>query len=98
MHRGLRVITLQGAMEESPILVSQYWKNQLLDGTIIISYFDGSNNIFAEYILFAGIAFCAKVHFDTLTMRYNLAGKNRFANITKTFIFTEYLQGYKRSK
>ena len=48
MQRGLRVITLQGAIEKSPIFLSQYWKNELLDGTIIISYFGGSNNIFAE--------------------------------------------------
>ena len=26
IKRGLRVITLQGAIEESPILLSQYWK------------------------------------------------------------------------
>ena len=38
MQRGLRMITLQGAKE----------KNEWLDGTIIISYFGGSNNIFAD--------------------------------------------------
>ena len=27
MQRGLRVITLQGAIEKSPLLLSQYWKN-----------------------------------------------------------------------
>ena len=48
MQRGLRVISLQGAIEKSPILLSQYWKNELLDGTIIISYFGGSNNIFTD--------------------------------------------------
>jgi hypothetical protein len=26
MQRGLRVITLQGAIEKSPILLPQYWK------------------------------------------------------------------------
>ena len=30
---------------ESPILLSQYCKIECLDGTIIISHFDGSNNI-----------------------------------------------------
>ena len=50
MQRGLRVITLEGAIEKSPILLSQYWKNELLDGTIIISYFGCSNNIFADCI------------------------------------------------
>ena len=50
MQRGLRVITLQGAIEKSPILLSQYCKNEWLDCTIIISYFGGSNNIFADSI------------------------------------------------
>ena len=48
MQRGLRVITLQGAIEKSQIFLSQYWKNERLDGTIIISYFGGSDNIFAD--------------------------------------------------
>ena len=39
MQRGLRVITLQGALEKSPILLSQYWKFEWLDGTIIILLF-----------------------------------------------------------
>ena len=50
MQRGLRAITLQGAIEESPILLSQYWKIEWLDGNIIISYFGGSNTIFADCI------------------------------------------------
>ena len=41
MQRGLTVITLQGEIE----------KSEWLDGTIIISYFGGSNNIFADCIL-----------------------------------------------
>ena len=48
MQRGIIVITLQRAKEKSPILLSQYWKTEWLDGTIIISYFGGSNNIFAD--------------------------------------------------
>ena len=48
MQRGLIVITLQGAIDKSPILLSQYWKNEWFDGSIIISYFDGSNNMFAD--------------------------------------------------
>ena len=48
MQRGLRVITLQGAIEKSPILLSQYWKNEGLVVTIIISYFSGCYNIFAD--------------------------------------------------
>ena len=28
--KGLRVISLQGAIEKSPILLSQYWKNECL--------------------------------------------------------------------
>ena len=40
--------TLQGAIKKSPILLSQYWKNERLDGTILISYFGGSNNVFAD--------------------------------------------------
>ena len=60
MERGLRVITLQGEIEKSPILLSQYWKNERLDGNIIISYFGCSNNIFADckYQLFININTC----------------------------------------
>ena len=47
MQRGLWVITLQGATEKSPILLSKF---EWLDGTIIISYFDASNNINADCI------------------------------------------------
>ena len=50
MQRGLRVITLQGEIEKSSILLMQYWKFEWLDGNIIISNFGGSNNIFAYYI------------------------------------------------
>ena len=39
MQKGLKFITLQGAIEKSPILLSQYWKSEWLDGNIIISYF-----------------------------------------------------------
>ena len=49
MQIGLRVITLQGAKEKRLILLSQYWKNEWLDGNIIISYFGGSNNIFDDF-------------------------------------------------
>jgi hypothetical protein len=38
----------KGAIEKSPILLLQYWKNEWFDGTIIISYFGGINNIFAD--------------------------------------------------
>ena len=48
MWKGLRVITLQEAIRKSPILLSQYCKNEWLVSTIIISYFGGSNNIFAD--------------------------------------------------
>ena len=48
MQKGLKFISLQGAIEKSPILLPQYWKNEWLDGNIIISYFGGSNNIFAD--------------------------------------------------
>ena len=37
MQKGLKFISLQGI----------YWKNEWLDGNIIISYFGGSTNIFA---------------------------------------------------
>ena len=51
MQKGLRVVTLQWAIEKSPILLSQYWKNEWLDDNIIISYFGGSNNISADYMI-----------------------------------------------
>ena len=43
-----RAIAKWRAIEKSPILLSQYWNNEWLDGTIIILYFGGSNNIFAN--------------------------------------------------
>ena len=43
------MIALQGEIDKSPILLSQYWKNECLNGTIIIAYFGGINNIFADY-------------------------------------------------
>ena len=46
MQRGLRVITLEGAIEKNPILLSQYWKFEWLDGNIIISYF-GISSLFS---------------------------------------------------
>ena len=46
----LRVITLQGAIEKSPILLSHYWKNGQLDSTIIYSYFRGIKIYFAHRI------------------------------------------------
>ena len=52
MQRGLRLINLQWAIEKSPILLLQYWKNEWLGGNIIISYFGGSNNIFADCTYF----------------------------------------------
>jgi hypothetical protein len=57
------VITLQGAIEKSPILLSQYWKFEWLDGPIIISYFGGSNHIFADcnLKLHSGLNHCAGV-------------------------------------
>ena len=48
-QRRLRAITLQRAIEKSPILLSHYWQNEWLDDIIIISNFGGTNNIFAEY-------------------------------------------------
>ena len=48
MQKGLRMITLQGEIEKSPIMLLQYWKFERLEGTIIISYFGGSNNIFTD--------------------------------------------------
>ena len=44
-----RAITKWGAIEKSPILLSQYWKNYHFQRvTNIISYFGVSNNIFAD--------------------------------------------------
>ena len=51
MQRGLRVITFQGAIEKSPILLSQYWTNYHFEREPkIISHYDGNNNIFADCI------------------------------------------------
>ena len=57
MQRGLRVITLQGTIEKSPILLSKYWKFEYLDGNIIILYLGVSNSIFADciYLNFSSI-------------------------------------------
>ena len=75
MQRGLRVITLQGAIDKSPIFLSQYWKNELLDGTIIISYFSGSNNIYDIY----EFTYHLDVDFPDIT-RWNEYWENWFLN------------------
>ena len=41
-------ITLQGAIEKSTILLSQYWKHELTKK--VISYFGDTNNILADDI------------------------------------------------
>ena len=51
LSQSWRAITKLGAIEKSPILLSQYWKNEWLDGNIIILYFGGSNNINALYFI-----------------------------------------------
>ena len=38
LAKRLRATTKWGALEKSPILLSQYWKNEKLDGIIIILY------------------------------------------------------------
>ena len=35
--------------EKSPVLLSQYWKNGQFTSTIINLYFEGRNNIFADF-------------------------------------------------
>ena len=62
MQIRLRVITLHEATEKSFNIAIRYWKNEWLDTTIIISYFGGINNIFADYI-FWSISF--KVLFES---------------------------------
>ena len=70
LQRGLRVITLQGARKKSPILISEYWKNEGLDGTIIISYFGGSNNIFCRL---SNIYVCVTVGVIIIMHNYHLS-------------------------
>ena len=48
-----KAITKWGAIDKSPILLSQYWKNYNFERiTKIISHFDCSNKNFADCILF----------------------------------------------
>ena len=47
MQRGLRVITLQGAIEKGPIL-----EKRMIGGQHNYFAFDGSNNIFADCTYF----------------------------------------------
>ena len=47
-HKVGRAITKWGAIEKTQLLRQQYLKFEWFDRTIIISYFDGSNNIFAD--------------------------------------------------
>ena len=45
-QRRLRVMSLQGAIEKSPILLLQYWKIDLFDRVPKINlHFGGTNNI-----------------------------------------------------
>jgi hypothetical protein len=70
MQKGLKLISLQGAIEKSPILLSQYWKNEWLDVNIIISYFGGSNNIFAS-CMYLKTLLKRIVFFITSKLNYN---------------------------
>ena len=48
-HRRLEIIiTLQGAIEKSPILLSQYMKNGQLDSAIIILHFLMNQHYFRQ--------------------------------------------------
>jgi hypothetical protein len=56
--RNKRIITLHRAIEKSPILLSQFWKNyHLLRVTNNISHFDVSKNIFVDCILISSLFF-----------------------------------------
>ena len=49
-QRRLRAIALQRAKEKNPIVLLQYCKKCMMDSTIIISHFGGTNNTLADYI------------------------------------------------
>ena len=50
-YKKLRAITLQRAIDKSPILNLQYWKNYLFNGVPKTNLnFGGTNNIFAHHI------------------------------------------------
>ena len=50
-HKAGRAIIKWGAIEKSPLLLSQYWENYHFKRVSkIISHFVGSNNIFSDCI------------------------------------------------
>ena len=51
-QKGLRVITLQGAIKKVQCCFHNIGNFVWMDGTIIISYFGGSNNIFADCTIY----------------------------------------------
>ena len=91
MQKGLKLISLQGAIVKSPILLSQYWKNEWLDGNIIISYFGGSNKFSPTVFTLAYII----IHLILYTMidtynNYTLNNVNR-EKINNIYIYSKIM-------
>ena len=83
-----RVITKWEAIEKSPILLSDYWKNfHFQRVTIIISHFDGSNNIFADCMfnkIIDSNSLCSFLQLGLSFALYALGVKHMFSFLTSS--------------
>ena len=70
-----RAITKWGAIEKSPILLLQYWKNyHFLRVTKVISHFDGSNNIFGDCVFAKVLMVHPKMYNNYCAIKYIIFG------------------------
>ena len=79
-RKVVRAIPKWGAKEKSPILLSRYWKNYHFQRvTIIISHFDGSNNIFVgcKYLMIFLGSYDTKRDFEMLAQEMSAVEKGR---------------------
>ena len=87
--------TLQGLIEKSPIFLSQYLKNEWLDGNTIISYLVGSNSIWSSNRIMSMILRVSQI--QDILFFLNLEREMPFWNINRFCKFGTYSKNRKKT-